>query len=71
MKLLVIHGPNLNMLGQREVGIYGKESLDDINQKIQRFATNQSINPFLKKVDGLAHKYQPVQLWSVLAYLPI
>lgn len=30
----VIHGPNLNMLGKREVGIYGKKSLEDINNDI-------------------------------------
>jgi len=34
MKILVIHGPNLNMLGKREKSIYGNESLEDINSKI-------------------------------------
>jgi 3-dehydroquinate dehydratase-2 len=35
MKILVIHGPNLNLLGRRETGIYGRVSLDDVNSKIQ------------------------------------
>jgi 3-dehydroquinate dehydratase-2 len=30
----VVHGPNLNMLGKREVGIYGAKSLEDINSDI-------------------------------------
>ncbi len=37
-KILVIHGPNLNLLGNREVNIYGKESLDDINNKLKKSA---------------------------------
>lgn len=37
-KILVIHGPNLNLLGEREVNIYGKVSLDDINKKLQNVA---------------------------------
>jgi 3-dehydroquinate dehydratase-2 len=32
--IAVIHGPNLNMLGKREVGIYGGKSMDDINSDI-------------------------------------
>lgn len=37
-KLLVIHGPNLNLLGKRNPEIYGKLSLKQINQKIENFA---------------------------------
>lgn len=33
-KILVIHGPNLNLLGEREPGIYGEDTFDTINQEI-------------------------------------
>jgi 3-dehydroquinate dehydratase-2 len=33
MKILLIHGPNLNLLGTREVGIYGVETLEEINRR--------------------------------------
>ncbi len=33
-KVLVIHGPNLNLLGKREPGIYGHQSLDEINEQL-------------------------------------
>lgn len=39
MKVMVINGPNLNMLGVREVQTYGKETLNDINEKISKRAT--------------------------------
>lgn len=37
-KILVIHGPNLNLLGQREVDIYGRVTIEDINEALAREA---------------------------------
>ena len=37
-KVLVIHGPNLNMLGRRETEIYGMGSLGEINSRLEAFA---------------------------------
>ena len=40
---LILHGPNLNMLGIREPGIYGSLSLEEINKKLQETAKSLDV----------------------------
>ena len=42
-KILIIHGPNLNMLGKRKTDIYGNLTLEEINKEIGDFSRNQNI----------------------------
>lgn len=37
-RILVLHGPNLNLLGTREPGVYGNQTLAEINQQLQVLA---------------------------------
>ena len=43
MHVLLLNGPNLNLLGQREPGIYGQSSLADIEAALTREAAQESI----------------------------
>jgi len=42
-KILVIHGPNLNLLGKREPDIYGKTTIADINKKLREIASRKKV----------------------------
>ncbi|MEO0184474.1 MAG: type II 3-dehydroquinate dehydratase, partial [candidate division WOR-3 bacterium] len=42
-RILLIHGPNLNLLGKRNQKIYGSLTLDEINNKIAEYAKNNGI----------------------------
>jgi 3-dehydroquinate dehydratase-2 len=43
MKILVIHGPNLNLLGKREADIYGTKTLDEINTMLKQLAKDLNV----------------------------
>lgn len=43
-KILVIHGPNLNLLGQREQNIYGKTTLEEINSSLEDLAGKSKVD---------------------------
>ena len=42
MRILVIHGPNMNLLRKRDKSLYGKHNLDEINQMINQSQKTQN-----------------------------
>jgi 3-dehydroquinate dehydratase-2 len=52
--ILVIHGPNLNLLGTREPGVYGKDSLAQIDAQLQGLASELglSVHSVQSNVEG-------------------
>jgi 3-dehydroquinate dehydratase II len=76
-KILVIHGPNLELLGTREPKIYGKVSLDSINQELKALAKKAKITLTIAQsnhegdiVDliGTARKKQDILIINPAAY---
>jgi 3-dehydroquinate dehydratase II len=59
--ILILHGPNLNLLGQREPGVYGRITLNEINQKLKKIAQTGGANlqDFQSNAeDGLVERIQ-------------
>jgi 3-dehydroquinate dehydratase-2 len=49
---LVIHGPNLNLLGQREPDVYGQLSLEDVNQQLKELAEELEVEIMIEQFNG-------------------
>jgi len=49
MKILIIHGPNLNLLGKREENIYGTNTLDEINGMLRKLAKELKVEVDIKQ----------------------
>ncbi|MBT3669554.1 MAG: type II 3-dehydroquinate dehydratase [Chloroflexi bacterium] len=67
MKILILHGPNLNLLGTRETDIYGKLSLVDINLNLEEYAKNNNfeIKFIQSNIEGeLVNALQEAQSWA-------
>lgn len=43
MRILILHGPNLNLLGRREPHIYGTMTLADVNQRLEALAKDLKV----------------------------
>ncbi len=52
MKILVIHGPNLNLLGQRKPEVYGSQTLEQLNRKIESHFPELELEFFQSNHEG-------------------
>lgn len=53
MKILIVNGPNLNLLGRREPGIYGSTAFDDYLVKLRERYPQVEIDYYQSNVEGL------------------
>lgn len=61
MRILILNGPNLNLLGKREPEIYGTQSFEDYFQELQANFTQLDIEYYQSNVEGeLVNKLQEV-----------
>jgi 3-dehydroquinate dehydratase II len=58
-RILVIHGPNLNLLGKREPKVYGKITLKEINQGLMKIAKKRKASLIIKQSN---HEGQIVEI---------
>lgn len=61
MKLIIINGPNLNLLGKREPEVYGNETFEDYFSSLQQKFSNVEMEYFQSNIEGeLIDKIQQV-----------
>lgn len=52
MKIAILNGPNLNLIGKRETEVYGSESMDEYIESLTRKYANQEISYFQSNIEG-------------------
>jgi 3-dehydroquinate dehydratase-2 len=84
LKILVVHGPNLNLLGRREPAIYGSMTLADISNRLQALAKELNvelvivqsnhdgdlIDAFQAHIDAAGDSFHSVGLHDVIKAVP-
>ena len=52
IKIAIINGPNLNLVGKREPGIYGNQSFDDFFEELKASYSNVSLSYYQSNIEG-------------------
>jgi len=64
LKIGIINGPNLNMLGKRDQSIYGNLTLEEMNHKIESFAKEEDIELTIKQSNSEGEIIDSIQHFS-------
>jgi 3-dehydroquinate dehydratase-2 len=64
LKIGIINGPNLNMLGKRDQKIYGNLTLEEINHKLKSFAEKEGIDLIIMQTNFEGEIVESVQQFS-------
>ncbi|MTI79986.1 MAG: type II 3-dehydroquinate dehydratase [Firmicutes bacterium] len=74
MKILVLHGPNLNLLGRREPGVYGTTNMEEINRQLHKLAAelNVQIECFQSNHEGILidKLHQAIDVYDAAVFNP-
>ncbi|HET6371366.1 MAG TPA: type II 3-dehydroquinate dehydratase [Nitrospiria bacterium] len=60
-RILVLHGPNLNLLGTREVAVYGTRTLEEINEAIRGLAKSEGVEVDITQSNSEANLIDRIQ----------
>ncbi len=66
-RILVLHGPNLNLLGLREPAVYGRVTLDDINSRLNELAARRGAELTIRQSNhegALIDAIQDAHAWA-------
>lgn len=59
--ILVLHGPNLNLLGSREPELYGSETLEEINGRLERLAAELGVDIVVRQSNHEGELVEAIQ----------